>query len=44
MCFKEIRWEGKDRIQMAQDWDQEPALVNTVMDLCGSIKGGNFLD
>jgi len=31
--LKEISWEGVDWIHLAQDTDQLPALVNTVMNL-----------
>jgi hypothetical protein len=30
-----IGWGGMDWIDLAQDWDQWRALVNTVMKLCG---------
>jgi hypothetical protein len=33
MALKEIRWSGMDWIDLAQDWDQLRALVNTVMNL-----------
>jgi hypothetical protein len=35
---REIGWDGMDWIDPAQDRDQWRALVNTVMDLPGSIK------
>jgi hypothetical protein len=31
--LREIRWDGMDWIDLAQDWDQWRALVNTVMNL-----------
>jgi hypothetical protein len=31
MYFREIEWDGMDWIDLAQDWDQWRALVNTVM-------------
>jgi hypothetical protein len=31
--FREIRWDGVDWIELAQDRDQWRALVNTVMNL-----------
>jgi hypothetical protein len=40
MNLQEIKWEGVDRIYLAQDMDQWLFLVNTLTD---SIKGGNFL-
>jgi hypothetical protein len=33
MDFREIRWDGLDLIDLAQDRDQWRALVNTVMNL-----------
>jgi len=33
MDFQRIMWEGMDWIHLAQDRDQRPALVNTVMNL-----------
>jgi len=33
MNFREIVWEGVDWMHLAQDRDQWPALVNTVMNL-----------
>jgi hypothetical protein len=33
MDFREIGWDGWDRIELAQDRDQWRALVNTVMNL-----------
>jgi len=38
-----IGWEGADWMHVAHDRDQWWTLVNTVMNLWGSIKGGNFL-
>jgi hypothetical protein len=31
--LREIGWDGVDLIDMAQDWDQWRALVNTVLNL-----------
>jgi hypothetical protein len=31
--LREIGWDGMDRIDLAQDWYQWRALVNTVMNL-----------
>jgi hypothetical protein len=33
MDLKEIGWVGMDWVDMAQDWDQRRALVNTVINL-----------
>jgi hypothetical protein len=33
MNLREAGWEGVDWIHLAQDWDQWPAVVNTVMNL-----------
>jgi hypothetical protein len=38
MDLREIGWDGMDWIEVAQDRDQWRALVNTVMNLRGSIK------
>jgi len=35
---------GTDCIDLAQDLDRRRTLVNAVMELSGSEKGGNFLD
>jgi hypothetical protein len=43
MDFEEIGWEGVDWINMAQDWDEWPVLVNTVPNLQESIILRNFL-
>jgi hypothetical protein len=41
MDLREIGWDGRDWIELAQDRDQWRALVNTVM----SLKiAGNFLN
>jgi hypothetical protein len=44
MDLQEMGWEGVDWIYMAQDRDRWRALVNAVMNLRISIKGGEFLD
>jgi hypothetical protein len=31
--LREIGWDGMDRIDLTQDWDQRRALVNMVMNL-----------
>jgi hypothetical protein len=33
MDLREIGWDGMDWIGLAQDWDQWPAVENTVMNL-----------
>jgi hypothetical protein len=38
MELREIGWGGMDWIDLAQDRDQWRALVNTAMNLRGSIK------
>jgi hypothetical protein len=38
MDLRKIEWEGMDWIDLAQDRDQWRALVNTVMNLSGSLK------
>jgi hypothetical protein len=38
MDLREIGWVGMDWIKLAQDRDQWRALVNTVMNLRGSLK------
>jgi hypothetical protein len=38
MDLREIGWDGMEWIDLAQDRDQRRALVNTVMNLRGSIK------
>jgi hypothetical protein len=40
MDLREIGWNGLDWMHIVQDG----ALVNTVMNLRNSIKGGKFLD
>jgi hypothetical protein len=40
MDITEIWWEGMDLIHLAQGKDWWQALVNTVMNLRGSTKGG----
>jgi hypothetical protein len=41
MDLREIRWDGMDWIDLAQDRDQWRALVNTVMNL--RVHTGKFL-
>jgi hypothetical protein len=43
MDIRETRWEGVDRIHLAQDREQWWALVNTVMNLRVPYDAGNFL-
>jgi hypothetical protein len=44
MDLREIGWDGRDRLELAQDRDQWRALVNTVMTF-GFLKiAGNFLN
>jgi hypothetical protein len=43
MDLREIRWDGVDWIDMAQDRDQWRALVNMVMNLRGPQNTGKFL-
>jgi hypothetical protein len=38
MDLGEIGWDGRDWIELAQDRDQWRAVVNTVMNLGGSLK------
>jgi hypothetical protein len=33
MDLREIRWDGRDWIELAQDRDQRRSLMNTVMNL-----------
>jgi hypothetical protein len=42
--LRAVGWEGVAWMHLAQDMDQLWALVNTVMNIRGSIKGGEFLD
>jgi hypothetical protein len=43
MDLREIEWDGRDWIELAQDRDQWRALVNTVIN--GFLKiAGNFLN
>jgi hypothetical protein len=44
MDLREIGWDGEDWIDMAQDRDQWRALVNTVLNLQGSIKCWELLE
>jgi hypothetical protein len=37
-------WEDVDWIHLAQDRDQQQALMNIVLEPLGSIKGMEFLD
>jgi hypothetical protein len=41
--LRDIGWGGMDWIDLAQERDQCRALVNTVMNVRGSIKYGMFL-
>jgi hypothetical protein len=41
--LREIRWDGVDWIDLAQDRDQWRALVNTVMNLRVPYNAGKFL-
>jgi hypothetical protein len=41
---KETGWEGVDWMHLAQDRDQWQAVMNTVKNLRGFIKGGELLD
>jgi hypothetical protein len=43
MDLREIRWDGMDWIDVAQDKDQWRALVNTVMNLRIPQNAGKFL-
>jgi hypothetical protein len=38
MDLREIGWDDVDRIELAQDRDQWRGLVNTAMNLRGSLK------
>jgi uncharacterized protein YPO0396 len=42
--LREMGCEDVDSVHLAQDRDQWRAVVNTVMNLRGSKKGGEFLD
>jgi hypothetical protein len=42
--LREIGWDGMDWIYLAQDKDQWRALVNTVMNLRGSLKCWEILE
>jgi hypothetical protein len=44
MDLREIGWDGMDWIDLAQNRDQRRALVNTVMNLSGSIKCWEVLE
>jgi hypothetical protein len=41
---REIGWSGMDWIDLVQDREQWKALVNTVMNLRGSMKFWEFLE
>jgi hypothetical protein len=43
MDLREIGWDGKDWIDLAQDRDQRRALVNAVMNLRVPLNAGKFL-
>jgi hypothetical protein len=43
MNLREIGWGGVDWIDLAQDWDQWKALVNTVMNLRVPYNVGKLL-
>jgi hypothetical protein len=43
MGLKEVGWEGVDWMHVAEVRGQWRALVNTVMNPSGSVKGGKFL-
>jgi hypothetical protein len=43
MDLREIGWDDMDWIDVAQDWDQWRALVNTVMNLRVPSNAGKFL-
>jgi hypothetical protein len=43
MDLREIRWDGMDWIDLAQDRDQWRALVNTVMNIWVPLNAGKFL-
>jgi hypothetical protein len=44
MDLRKMGWKYVDWMHLAQDRDQWRALVNMVMKLPSSIKGGEFLD
>jgi len=44
MDLQEVGCGDADWIELTQDRDRQQALVNTVMNLGGSIKCGEFLD
>ena len=44
MDLQEEGCGGMDWIELAEDRDMWPALVNSIMNLWGSIKCGEFLD
>jgi hypothetical protein len=44
MDLREIGWDGMDWTGLAQDRDQWRALVNTAMNLRGSMKRWEFLE
>jgi hypothetical protein len=43
MDLREIRWDGMDWIDLAQDRDQWRALANAVMNFLGPYNAGKFL-
>jgi len=44
MDLREIGWEGVDWLHLAQNKDQQQAVVNMVNEPSGSIKSWEFLD
>ena len=44
MDLKEILWVGVEGIELAKDKDNWWAVMNTVMNISGFIKCGEFID